>query len=389
MSKVFRLAVRYVLHHRWRSGILALGVALACFFPLALSLLVSGFSEALAARADSTPLVCGAQGSRFDLVLDALYFRGRVASTLTMAEVDSILESRLAVPVPVFARASARGRRLVGTVPEYYEFRELVAVQGRLPLWIGEAVLGSRVANELQLEPGDVLLTDQENLYDLSKSYPLKLAIVGVLDEMGTSDDEVVFCSTKTAWIVEGLAHGHLAAELQREQSVLARDAEGVVLDASIVEFAEVTPENESSFHFHGEVDQLPLTSIIVLPVDRRAETKLKGRYRVSRAAQLLEPQAVIAELLGFVFRIKRFFDANSTLAGAATALFMSIIVVLSLQARRRELETYFKLGVSRRQVATLLACEFVLVVAAGLLLALSAAWAVSLAGQSVREVLS
>lgn len=389
MSKILRLATRYVVHHRWRSSVLALGVALACFFPLALSLLVSGFSEALAARADATPLVCGAQGSRFDLALDALYFRGRVASTLTMAEANLISESRLAVPVPLLARASARGRRLVGTVPEYYEFRELQVEQGRLPLWIGEAVLGSQVADELGLAPGDTLLTDQDNLYDLSKSYPLKLAIVGVLAQSSTSDDEVVFCSTKTAWIALGLAHGHVAAELQQERSVLQRDEDGVVLDASIVEFAQVTPENEDSFHFHGQAEQLPLTSIIVLPVDRRAETKLKGRYRVSTTAQLLEPQEVIAELLGFVFRIKRFFDANSTLAGAASALFMSIIVALSLQARRRELETYLKLGVSRRQVAALLACEFAVVVIMGMLLAFSAAWVVSSAGQSVREVLS
>jgi len=366
-----------------------MGVAVAFFFPMALSLLVSGFSENLAARADATPLVCGARGSRFDLILDALYFRGRVSNALTMAEAELIMESGLAIPVPVLARGTAGGRRLVGTVPEYFEFRERSVAEGRLPLWIGEAVLGSRVASELELGAGDKLLTDQDNLYDLSKGYPLKLAIVGVLTETGTPDDEVVFCSTKTGWIVEGLAHGHISAEMQAEGSVLSRDSGGIVLDSSITEFAEITPNNVDSFHFHGTAEDLPLTSIIVLPTDQRAETKLKGRYRVSATAQLLEPQDVISELLGFVFRIKRFFDANSLLAGAAASLFMSIIVALSLQARRRELEAYFKLGVSRAQIAGLLACEFAMIIAVGLSIAFAAAWAASLAGQSVGQVLS
>ena len=389
MKTTLRLATRYVLHHRRRSAVLASGVALAFFFPLALSLLVSGFSEALVARAEATPLVCGAKGSRFDLTLDALYFRGRVSNSLTMSEAESILESRLAIPVPILARGTAGGRRLVGTVPEYFEFRSLSATNGRLPFWIGEAVLGSQAASELGLQVGDTLLTDQKNLYDLSKSYPLRLAIVGVLEKTGSPDDEVVFCSTKTAWIAEGLAHGHASPELQSADSVISRDENGVVLDSSIVEFVEITPENADSFHLHGESSELPLSSMIVLPIDRRSETKLKGRYRLSSSAQLLEPSDVVGELIGFVFRIKRFFDANSALAAVATALFLGIIVTLSLQARRRELVAYFKLGVSRSQIILLIATEFAIVIAAGLLVALLGAWLISRTSESLLQVLA
>ena len=81
-------------------------------------------------------------------------------------------------------------------------------------------------------------------------------------------------------------------------------------MDKSVVEEQEVTPQNLASWHFHGDPDAFPLTAIVVLPRDEKAGTILKGRYRVVADAQVLEPIAVVDELLGTVFQVKRFFDA-------------------------------------------------------------------------------
>lgn len=370
MKHALLLAWRYVVHHRVRSVILSIGIGLTILLPLCVQLLVDRASDSLAARAENTPLVVGSPGSRYDLVLSSLYFRGRIPKPLTMAEVDRLRAGGLAEPIPVLARGRAGGWPLVGTTYDYFGFRGLLAEQGTLPLVLGDCVLGAEVAEDLGLGPGQRLLTDQDNLYSLAGAYPLNMRITGVLAARGTPDDRAVFCDLNTAWVVEGLAHGHQAAEEQGDAQVLARDGDRVVLNASVFEFNEITPENRHSFHVHAEPGDLPVTGILVRPRDSKSSTLLKGRYQVSDNAQLLVPTEVVTELLGFVFQVKRFFDANAILVGVATILFLSIIVLLSLQVRRREIETLTKIGCAQATVARILGLELLLVVLGGGLIA-------------------
>ena len=78
MRSSLTLAVRFLRHHPLRTALLVLCVTLTGLLPLAVNLLVDRYAAGLQERARSTPLVAGARGSRYDLVLNALYFTGRV-----------------------------------------------------------------------------------------------------------------------------------------------------------------------------------------------------------------------------------------------------------------------------------------------------------------------
>ncbi len=372
MRSTLLLAWRHLAHHAGQSALLAACVALAFLLPIAVARLVDVFGANLIARAEATPLVVGAPGSRYDLVLNALYFQGRVPRPTTRAEADAIAESGLALSIPLLVRHRAQDFPLVGTSHDYFAFRALDFAEGGPPLLLGEAVIGARVARELGVGVGGAVLTDQGSLYDLSLGYPLKLSVVGVLRESGSADDSAVLCDVKTAWIVEGIGHGHVAAEEESDARVLARKDGEVVLGAATLEYTEITPDNIGTFHFHGEAGDFPLTAILVVPHDAKGETILKGRYRVSETAQLLVPREVIDELLGFVLRLKTFFDANAVLVAFSTALFLVLLVLLTIRVRAREIETLSKLGCARLTVAKLLATELALVVSAGLLAAVA-----------------
>lgn len=374
MTGTFRLARRYLGHHRGRTALVVASVACAFFLPLAVQILVGTYQEKLEARAAATPLVIGAPGSRYDLVLSSLYFTGRVPAPTTIAEVDKVQDSGLALAIPLRLGNTAQKRPVVGTAPDYFDFRGLVAREGTLPLFLGECVAGATVAKELGLHAGSTLLTDQGSLYDLSMAYPLKMHVVGVLAETGGADDGAVFCDVKTAWIIEGIGHGHEAA--QKPDRVLTKEDGNVAYNAALVEFTEVTPENIDSFHFHGEPGSLPVTAILAVPKDAKSSTLLKGRYRVEKASQLLVPSEVVDEILGFVFQVKRFFDANFALVAVATALFLVLTVLLTLRVRQREFETLFRIGCARAFVARLMAVELAIVVGAGLLLSAAGALA-------------
>lgn len=374
MSALLKLAARYLAHYRVRNALLFACVALTALLPLTVEALMRTSGLALRARAAATPLVVGARGSRFDVVLATLYFRGRVPRTTSMAELDLLLEGGLGLSIPVLARRTAQDRTVVGTTPEYFEFRSLAPERGTLPLFVGDATLGADVARALGLDVGDELLSDRGSVYDLTSSYPLRLRIAGILTPSGTADDAAVFVNLKTAWALEGLGHSHADVdELDPGDRLPGHgDANNVVLNAGVVEAQSLGPDEAARLHYHGDPKDLPLTGILVVPASPKQATLLKGRYRVRDDAELFVPSEVVEEVLGLILRLKRFFDANVAAVGAATVLLLGLILWLTLRLRARELRTLARIGVSRGAIATLIGLEFGLVVGGAALTALA-----------------
>ncbi|MBE7462657.1 MAG: hypothetical protein HS116_04085 [Planctomycetes bacterium] len=383
MSGPLFLAWRYVLHHRLQTALLVACVTLTVGLPLAVQMLVQRYSEQLMARAHSTPLVAGARGSRYDLVLHALYFRGAAPPGLQAGDAKRLREEELGLAIPLYARFTAQGAPLVGTSLDYFYFRGLETAAGHLPLRLGDCVVGAAAARRLGVQPGGALLTDPENVLDLAGAYPLKLRVTGVLAPSGSPDDDAVFADLRTVWIAQGLGHGHTDVVKNAEPgTILKREDGNVVANAALTAYTEITEANIASFHFHGDEDTFPLGAVLVVPPDAKAAALLRGRYERHERVQLRVPVAEIEGLLGLVFKAKRFFDANFALVALATAGFLALTVWLSLRLRARERETLFRLGCRRGTVALAMAAElgiiFVLsltlaALAAGLMVALEA----------------
>lgn len=369
------LAWRYMTFHRWKSILLVSAITLTLFLPITVYRVVRDYERSLMARAVATPLLVGAKGSRFDLALHALYFRGRVPDTLTMADAEAITASELAVPTPLHVRFSAEGFPIVGTTLEYFEKRGLRVAAGTAPLRLGDCIVGSRVASSLGLGPGDRLRSDPENVFDLAGQYPLDMRVTGVFATTDSPDDTAVFVDCKTAWILEGLGHGHQDLSSADDSVVLGRTEEGVVANAALPQYTIVTDENVDSFHFHGESGSFPITAIVAWPVDAKSETLLRGRYLEAGAkTQALVPVAVVEELFGLVFRIKKFFDAQAGFVALSTVLFLILVILLSLRLRLDERRTMHKIGCSRVTVFWLHAFELGIVFAISTALAVGAA---------------
>lgn len=324
--------------------------------PVSLRVLVLEFEEQLSSRARSTPLVAGAAGSRFDLVLHALYFRGQPPAETAMQEASRIDESGYARAIPIFARYQAGGFPLIGTTSEYLKLRTLRLAKGGGIERHGDCLLGHAVAEELGLAPGDSLLTDPELVFDPDGSFPLKLRVTGIFGESSSPDDRAVFVDIDTAWIVAGIGHGHA----DRDQ---ATDSDEAAHDPAMIEYTEITDENIESFHFHGERDSFPLTAIIAVPTDERAETLLLGRFLdPEQPVRMLKPDEVLDELLDFVIKLRQFFDLAFAVLAIVTVTFVLLVIALSLRLRQREFETMYRLGCSRWIVLRLVAAELTIV---------------------------
>ena len=388
MKNALYLAWRSLLWHRGRSITILLSLAITIWLPVTVRLVLDQFRREISERANATPLVLGAKGSRIDLALHALYFDTLPPADTTMAEVESIDElstenaAAYAIPLHVRYRTQSRpgieGAVIVGTSPEYFEFRRLNVAAGQTISLLGDCVVGSTVATKMQLHPGDSILSAPRNAFNLAGDYPLKMKVVGVLAQSHSPDDDAVFTDVRTTWVIDGIGHGHQELNTQTDSQLLLKndsDTGTVTANAAVLPYTEITANNIDSFHFHGEPASFPLTAILVVPETEKARTQILGRYSSSKAtAQCLKPPEVIEELLSIVFRIEQLAWVCSIAAGIVTCLLLGLVINLSMRLRETEMQTMFRLGCSRTTIAMLHGSEIVILLCSASVLAGAAA---------------
>jgi len=365
MTDSLYIAWCYLQHHKVKTALLLAAITLIVYLPAGINVLVDESAEQLRSRAVSTPLIIGARGSDLDLVLNSLYFASTPPETTTMAEVVRVRETGLAMAVPIYSRFRAHGHPIVGTSIDYFDVRHLTVSTGRLFAILGECIVGSAVAREEHLVAGDIILSAPENVFDLAGVYPLKMHVVGVLAPTGTPDDRAIFVDVKTAWIIEGLGHGHQNLSKAKDQDVLLANEDNVLTaNASVLNYNEITSDNVDSFHFHGDLGEFPITAVIAVPHDEKSKALLMGRYLApDDNSQAVIPIEVMDDLLATVLRLRRFIIAGALLLGLATVLTVGLVFMLSLRLRQREMATMAKLGCSRFRMAGIVACEVLLVI--------------------------
>ena len=371
MKGILYLAWHYLLWHRWKAIILTAAVTLVVYLPLGLQTVVEQTARDMNARADTTPLLLGGRGSPLELVLNSLYFSQERPPPLQFDVVDAMRDSELVNPVPLYVRYHSQDVPIVGTTLDYFEFRQLNIGDGRQLISLGEAVLGAKAAQALDVSVGDAVISSPESVFDIAGVYPLRMPVVGILAPSYSPDDEAIFVDLKTAWIIEGIGHGH--QDLTRPEAVgavLESEGDRIVANASLVQYNEITPDNIDSFHFHGNTAALPLTAVLPIPRSDKARVLIMGRYQAHESLQILEPRAVIDQLLDTVFAVQRYVLLAMVMVAVATAAVVLLVFLLSWRARQREQDTLYRLGGSKSAIAALMLSEVVMVLGAALVLA-------------------
>lgn len=355
------MAAAYLRYHWARSLVLVLATALILFVPVATQTLLSTSERALIARGAATPMLLGSRGSQLDLTMAALYFSEERPAPVEMRAVEEVWTSGLAMPIPLHTAFSSGGFRIVGTSLDYFDFRDLTLTDGRGLSLLGDAVIGAEVAKTLGKGVGDSLVSAPENLFDLDGVYPLEMPITGVLAPTNSPDDTAIFVDIKTAWVIQGIGHGHqdvvtaadIAADISQGSDALA--------NAAIVQYQRITPDNIESFHFHGDQLDFPASAVIVVPNDTRSATILKGRYLdTDSPTQLIEPAGVVQGLVDRIFRIKALLDLVTAIIALAALAAIGLAIFLSYRLRAREMATAVKLGARRGMILQLLTTETV-----------------------------
>ncbi|MBW1755943.1 MAG: ABC transporter permease [Deltaproteobacteria bacterium] len=370
MKDSLYLAWRYLRHHRSKTLLLVLSLSVFLGLPLVMRAMSAVIQQSLMARAESTPLLLGKKGSSLDLVVEALYFQAKGVEALTAADAREVADTGLAQAIPMRTGLLAQQFPLVGTSLDYFSFRGLRTADGRALATLGECVVGANVAAALDLRPGDSILTSPSTLFDLAGVYPLRLQVVGILRPSYGPDDRAVFVDVKTAWVAEGLGHGHQDIATAGADVLLKRKDGAATANAKLVQYNEITDANADTFHFHGDPAGYPLSAVIVAPNDDKAGVLLRGRFVNDSARQLLRPAQVVEGLNAQIFRFERVLQIIVWTVGLATALMFTLVMVLSWRLRADELRTMARLGCSRWKAVQIMGAEVFLMVGTSVALA-------------------
>lgn len=348
MNGFFSLALRHARYAKGRTLLVLLALTITLVVPLCSELLMGRYDRQMRDRAAASPLLAGAKGSPFDLVLEALFFRSCSHAPMDLALFEELCRADKGLVIPLHLGHSMRQYPLVGTSQEYYEQRHLTPVRGHLPQLVGDVVLGAEVAAGLGASLGDVFFSDPQELYDLTKPAAMRLLVVGVLAPSGTADDGAVFSPVQTAWALDGHYHGHDDAEsiLETHPDWVIGEAPGrLAISGALIEDNTFDADRAQDFHLHGETARLPLSSVLIFPKDHESRTILKGRINSRGPLQAVAPSAVLDDLLGIVFKIKQLLGRLGALLAVATLALLGLVVALSLRLRRDEMETLDALG--------------------------------------------
>ena len=378
LMDVLRFSIATVTYYWRRSLLLTLCVAMAVFVPLTPYLLVRRAAGTLEQRAASTPLMLAAAGSKTDVTLSALYFDGRKHTIMTMGEVMAVDRQR-AEAIPLHMRFSTSGVAIVGTTEAYYKHRGLELDEGAFSRRYGDCVLGAAAARKLGVSPGEYLTSDPKTIFNLTADYPLRIRVTGVLSPSDSPDDDVVFVSMETAWIMDGIGHGHFQQPSATDGADQNESAQEATPPGSSSEklHLEITNENIGAFHFHGRREDYPVTACIIVPTDTRAETLLIGQYsaRTDAKVMLIEPLSVIRRLLASVLRVRNLVLAGLSLVTGACILLVVFVFLLTFRLRQNEFDTLRKIGASTRQMSGMILVEMGVVLTTGATIGLALTW--------------
>jgi putative ABC transport system permease protein len=370
MSAAFHLAARYVLRHRFQSALLAGALGLVFALPLCLRVLIEHAQRELRARAAATPQIVGTRGSALDLMMTALYFKRENLTPLPFGVLAELRRNADAAAIPLHVRFVAQDAPIVATELDYFPFRGLRLASGKQIARLGDCVVGANLARKRGLQPGGHVFSTPELAFDMAGVYPLKMRVTGVLAANGTPDDDAIFVDLKTAWLIEGRSHGH--DDLKKDESVVLKQEEhNIVGNAAVRMFNEVTDANISSFHFHGDISAYPISAVIVLPKDAKAEALLAGQFARSKDQQLIRPRDEIEALLAQLVRLEGFAASALLLTATAALLVTALVFALSFRLRLREFKTLEDVGVSRASLITVKVLEITFIGLAAVLIGL------------------
>lgn len=369
--RVHQLILRNASQHRLSSGLTLLSVALGALLVSVILLLRSATEATFLGPSRGFALVVGAPGSRLELVLNTVFQIGQSPGLLpyeVFEELEQNASTQLAVPYAV--GDAFRGFRVIGTSDAFFEPRfpypassdvagkfaagrpfvfDRAALRARLGEIAGraatgtlapasgassvpaggavaEAVLGARVARQLDIRLGDrIEPTHGVDGGGTPHEHQQLWTVVGLLAATGTPIDDLVLINLDSFFLVDDHRGG-------------------------------VVPET----------GQPAISAVVLFPKPGVHKALLLGQLNKRTQLQVADVDSEVRSLLRIVGNVDRVFFIIAVLVVWVGVVSVAVGIYNTLAARQRELGILRILGARRMTIFGMLVGEATLLSALG-----------------------
>lgn len=221
---MIKLAFYSLFRRPLRQFLLFLLIALSAAVPVFLLQVTDGLYEGINHSVRPFPILVGAKGSSYQLVLNTVFLRDRPIGNIPYTEMDKLEDSgKVQAVYPLAFGDNYRGFRIVGTDEAIFSYKPdktsapwLSIAEGKGFGEEGAAVIGSETVRLAGLKIGDTFHSIH-GLADKGKEHNHAFKVVGILAPCGGPYDTAIFVDIHEVWE----EHGITTADKQEVTAIL------------------------------------------------------------------------------------------------------------------------------------------------------------------------
>lgn len=209
-----------------------------------LILLEKQFEEKFNSNIDGVDLVLGAQGSPLQLILSSVYQVDAPTGNISYDSAKVWMQHPFVKKaIPLAFGDNYRGFNILGTTPDYLEKYGAKLTEGKLFEKNFEVVVGSDIAQKLNLKVGDAFFGSHGDALEGEVHDHYAYKVVGIANKTGKVVDNLILCTIPSVWQMHGRqeeensAHGeegHVHSDAEDEMTI---DQPGMEITAVLLQF--------------------------------------------------------------------------------------------------------------------------------------------------------
>jgi putative ABC transport system permease protein len=349
---VLRLAIQS-LANRWVTALLTVAsIAISVMLLLGVEKVRNGARQSFTDTISGTDLIVGARSGSIQLLLYSVFRIGNATNNITWRSYEEIAKQpEVAWAVPLSLGDSHRGFRVLGTTPDYfkhYRYRRtntLEFAQGAPFSDLFDAVVGADVASVLGYKLGDkIVIAHGLGSVSFVEHDDKPFRIAGVLKKTGTPVDRTVHVSLEA---IEAIHIDWQSGARVPGQQVTADDVRKMDLKPQAVTGALIGLKSRlATFRLQRAINEYPREPL-----------------------SAILPGVALQELWDLVGVAETALTAVSLMVVATALIGMVVMILTTLNERRREMAILRSVGARPRTILGLLSAEAGLLTLAGVVL--------------------
>jgi len=334
-SAVLAVALRYLGERGFATWVSVLAIALSVLLVVAVGNINFAVKKTAVEGSIRYPLLVGPEGtSSTQLVFSTIFHVDKPTGTIPFAAYERLKRDKRVIAAYPLAMADSVGSYpIVGTDEAFLSDLGVGAAAGALDIGaVGNAVLGSEVAARTDLRVGDTFRGTHGMVggEDADEHAEVTYRVVGILGRTDGPEDTAAYTSYKAVWEI----HGKEA------------EAEG----------------GGDKYHL-GEGR---LTAVLVRTANPVFTAALEREATLTPGTQGVDTGRAMRRMVDYLNKGERAVELFGAFTLAVAVAMILVTLVMSLNARRKELALMRSLGIGRLTIASIIMVEALVITLSG-----------------------